>query len=99
MQSDGNLTNQGPIELNAVVPVGDRTPVDTEALSELTWAVLDGAATEDDLRKLEQTLLNSKVAREDFLKMTQLHADLTLHFQGPPEMEDLQKLVRKGKSN
>lgn len=92
MQSDNNLSNQGSVGDNfkAIVPATERTPTDVEALSELTWAVMDENATEEDLQTLEKTLLESKAAREEFINMTLLHADLDLHFRGLPDLPPIE---------
>jgi len=70
----------------------DRSPEDTDLakepgdapvldrVRELTWATIDGAATDDDVRLLDSLLLSDDEAVSDYLGCVQLHTDLLAHF-------------------
>lgn len=54
-----------------------------ERVQEITWALLDEHATQDDVALLENLLLSDDKARESYIGCVQLHADLMAHFAAP----------------
>ncbi|NLF06728.1 MAG: hypothetical protein GX594_01950 [Pirellulaceae bacterium] len=49
-----------------------------DEVQELTWAVVDDLATEEQMRRLEELLLDDTEARNIYVTCMQMHADL--HF-------------------
>jgi hypothetical protein len=51
-----------------------------ERVRELTWALLDQYASDDDLQLLDSLLLSDDGARQAYLGCVQLHSDLLAYF-------------------
>ena len=51
-----------------------------ERVQELTWAVIDDVATDDDMRLLDNLLLSDDEAVSDYVGCVQMHVDLMAHF-------------------
>lgn len=45
-------------------------------VQDLVWALIDDQATEEQIRRLEQLLIENEVARRTYITCMQLHADL-----------------------
>ena len=85
-------------------------PVDDIAteVQQLAWALVDDYLDEPGLRRLEQLVLTSDVARTTYIKCIQLHVDLIYYFAEQRRKEDpnagppfplpaeLQKLLQQG---
>jgi len=56
-----------------------------DEVQELVWALVDDHATDEQVRRLEQMLLNSGEAREIYIKCMKLHADLHTFFRAENE--------------
>jgi hypothetical protein len=54
-----------------------------ERVQELTWAMLDGAITDDELSLLDTLLLTGDEARCRYVECVQLHTDLMAHYSAP----------------
>jgi len=48
----------------------------SDEVQELAWALIDEQATEEQVRRLEELLLENKDAREVYVMCMQMHADL-----------------------
>jgi len=55
-----------------------------ERVQELTWALLDECATEEDMALLDNLLLSDASARQSYIECIQLHTDLMVHHAAPP---------------
>ncbi len=63
-------------------------------VQELTWAMIDDQASETEVSRLEDLLLENDEARQTYVLCMQMHADLHYMFGGKPRMpEALQKLL------
>jgi hypothetical protein len=51
-----------------------------ERVRELTWALLDQYASDDDISLLDSLLLADDEARKTYLECVQMHSDLLFHF-------------------
>jgi hypothetical protein len=58
----------------------ERNEIVQERVRELTWALLDQYASDDDLQLLDSLLLSDDGARQAYLGCVQLHSDLLAHF-------------------
>ncbi len=72
----------------------------SDEVQELAWALIDEQATEEQVRRLEELLLENKDAREVYVMCMQMHADLHYllgghKFQLPAE---IQKAVERSKA-
>ncbi len=54
-----------------------------ERVQELTWALLDGHITDDELSLLDTLLLTGDDARNRYLECVRLHSDLIAHYAAP----------------
>jgi hypothetical protein len=54
-----------------------------ERVQELTWALLDGEISDDDVSLLDTLLLTGEDARNQYIECVQLHTDLMAHFAKP----------------
>jgi hypothetical protein len=66
----------------------------------LTWALVDEQATDDQIRRLEEMLLEDGEARRVYITCMQMHADLRYLFGGkqpglPPAVEEAIKAQEK----
>ena len=52
------------------------TPDMASEIQELTWALIDEQATESQVRRLEELLLEDHEARQVYVMCMQMHADL-----------------------
>src|SRR5688572_15917248 len=65
----------------------DDDAVVLDQVQELTWALLDDNASEDDVVRLQGLLNSSQSARQDYLQCVQLHVGLHDYFAAAPESE------------
>jgi hypothetical protein len=54
-----------------------------ERVQELTWALLDGEISDDELSLLDTLLLTGDDARNRYIECVQLHTDLMVHYADP----------------
>jgi hypothetical protein len=77
---------------------------DTEAddvmteVQELTWAMIDQCATEEDIHRLEKLLLEHEEARRGYVLCMQMHADLHFMLNPPPPPAAVQKIIELKKA-
>lgn len=70
-------------------------------VQELTWALVDEQATDDQVHRLEELLLDDNDARQTYVLCMQMHADLHYLLGGkrrpalPPEVEKAIKAQQK----
>jgi hypothetical protein len=68
-------------------------------VQELTWAMVDEQANEQDVSRLERLLLDHDEARQTYMTCMQMHADLHFLFSGKPRLpEALQKAMAADKA-
>lgn len=58
------------------------TPDVATEIQELTWALIDEQATDSQVRRLEELLLEDREARQVYVMCMQMHADLHYFFMG-----------------
>jgi hypothetical protein len=56
-----------------------------ERVQELTWALLDGEISDDEMSLLDTLLLTGDDARNRYIECVQLHTDLMSHYAKPSE--------------
>jgi hypothetical protein len=54
-----------------------------ERVQELTWALLDGEISDDEMSLLDTLLLTGDDARNRYIECVQLHTDLMAHYAEP----------------
>ena len=54
-----------------------------ERVQELTWAMLDGEISDDEMSLLDTLLLTGGDARNRYIECVQLHTDLMAHYAQP----------------
>jgi hypothetical protein len=54
-----------------------------ERVQELTWALLDGEISDDEVSLLDTLLLTGDDARNRYIECVQLHTDLMAHYAEP----------------
>jgi len=54
-----------------------------ERVQELTWALLDGDISDDEMSLLDTLLLAGDAARNRYIECVQLHTDLMAHYSEP----------------
>jgi hypothetical protein len=54
-----------------------------ERVQELTWSMLDGEITDDEMSLLDTLLLTGDEARSRYVECVQLHTDLMAHYSAP----------------
>jgi hypothetical protein len=62
-------------------------------VQELTWALIDQCASEEEVRRLEQLLLEHEEARRGYVLCMQMHADLHFLLNPPPPPTAVQKII------
>ncbi len=75
----------------------DKT-TDLEAeVEDITWALIDDQATQDELRRLEELLLHSREACQAYVRCLQIEADLYFQFgdKRPPLREVIEERQRQ----
>jgi len=70
-----------PADENPADEVDDKIVVDR--VQDLTWALLDECATEEDVALLDNLLLSDASARQSYIACIQLHTDLMGHYAKP----------------
>jgi hypothetical protein len=55
-----------------------------ERVQELTWSLVDGEITDDELALLDSLLLSDEPARKCYAECVQLHVDLMAHYAAQP---------------
>ena len=72
-----------------------------DEVQELVWAVVDDLATEEQMRRLEELLLDDSEARNIYVTCMQMHADLHFMLGGwkPRLPEIIEKAVEESKKS
>ena len=72
----------------------DETDEPLDEVQELVWALVDDQATEAEIHRLEELLLESDEARQTYVMCMQMHADLHFLLGPKPRLpEALQKIL------
>ena len=69
-------------------------------VQDLTWALVDDQATEDQVRRLTELLLKSPEARKTYVMCMQMHADLHYLLSGQQSRlaETIEELIKSDKA-
>lgn len=79
----------------------NQTHTVADEVQELAWAVVDDLATEDQMHRLEELLLDDPEARNVYVTCMQMHADLHFMLGGyrPRLPEIIEKAVEESKQS
>ena len=75
----------------------DKTTELEAEVEDITWALIDDQATQDELRRLEELLLHSREACQAYVRCLQIEADLYFQFgdKRPPLREVIEERQRQ----
>jgi len=77
-----DATKPDPLE---ALPPGPNDGILDERVQELTWALLDEYASDDDIALLDSLLVSDDKARYTYVGCVQLHSELFSHFALQPQ--------------